>query len=630
MPSIQTILSWPLEKRKSLFIRARKAYYNDPNGRTLLSDDDFDRLEESIKSDDPKWSELKNTGVSVGKKKKVPLEFKMPSLDKVKPDTVQKFLAKNSRETINVSLKLDGTSVQVQYLNGVPFAAYTRGNGSVGGDISFLLPHLKIPKRISYKKKLVLRCEGIFTSTVFKRYEKEFDAARNAASGLLNRMGDNVHPAIRNLDLVVVRVLDPRVGHSKGLALAKKWGFTVVPNTNKSASSLNANNLSKLLDTKKVASKWQLDGLVLTVDRINPRDTADKPDYAVAFKTNLEDDEAPEATVEDVVWQISSFGLLIPKVILSPTQFEGAVVTKATVNNAKWMIDRKIGPGAVVRLIRSGEIIPKIVKVIKPGKIKMPAKSVGAYAWDKNGTHLVLTDAKTNDSARIRGLTRFFKGVGIDFIGPGVAAKLYQNGYDTVMSIIKAKESDFLSLPGVQERGAKKLYESVQTLYTKGVTLPDLMEASGLFPRGMGSKRIAQIEKRHPDLIGLASLSQEDLLDTILQIPMFSDTMASAFVEGIYKFAKWFKRTGIKVAQVERVRVTKNKLNGLKVSWTGYRSDEQEKAVQAAGGEVISFSSKTQVLLYSPTGKASTKVTKAQDKGIQTFTWDKFSSKYGV
>ena len=111
---------------------------------------------------------------------------------------------------------------------------------------------------------------------------------------------------------------------------------------------------------------------------------------------------------------------------------------------------------------------------------------------------------------------------------------------------------------------------------------------------------------------------------------MFSDTMASAFVEGIYKFTKWFARTGIKVLQPEKTKVKQNKLQGLKCSWTGYRSQEQEDIVKSYGGEVISFGTGTQVLLYSATGKASSKVDKAKARGITTLTWGQFKSKYRI
>jgi NAD-dependent DNA ligase len=309
-------------------------------------------------------------------------------------------------------------------------------------------------------------------------------------------------------------------------------------------------------------------------------------------------------------------------------EFDGAIVRKATVNNAKWMYDRKIGPGAVVRLVRSGEIIPKIIDVVKPGKLKLPPASVGKYQWDENGTHFVLLDKSVSVEAKTRGIVRFFRGVEVDLIGPGVAAKLYEGGFTTVLSILRATKEDFLQLPGIQDKGATKLYAAVQVLYTRGVELPKLMEASGAFPRGMGEKRIKQIAKIEPDLLGLAELSPKALTSLLLKIPMFSDTMAAVFVEGIYPFVKWFKKTKIKIVQPAKVKVESNKLNGLRVSWTGYRSPEQENAVKVSGGEVVSFGSRTQVLLYSPTGKSSTKVDKAQAKGIATLTWDQFSKKH--
>lgn len=624
--NIKTILKAPLLKRKALFLRSRDQYYNDPHGKTLLSDSDFDLLEDSIREEDPKWDGLKKTGTAV-KKFKVNLQFKMPSLDKTNADTVMKWIDQNESSYILLADKLDGTSIQLQYDNGLPSKCFTRGTGVVGKDVSFIIPHLKIPKKISYKKQLNLRCEGAFKDTVFKQYQHEFDSARNAASGMFNRTSHSVHPGIRNLDLIVVTLLNPWTTPKKGLDFAAKLGFQVVPHKLIPTKSLTPEKLVKILSTRKGNTKYEKDGLVLYWEKQNPKLTGDKPDWAVAFKSN---DEPTTVKVLGIEWNVSAHGILAPVALLEPTKFGGATVKRASVNNAKWMIDRKIGPGALVRLVRSGEIIPKIVEVLKPGKPSMPPKDLGAYEWDKNGVQFKLTNPEDSATAKAKQIVRFFTKVGVEFIKLGTAQKFYDAGLDSTIKILRAQPRDFMKVEGIQEKGAQKIYDSIQNLFLKGALLPNLMEASGKFDRGMGAKRIQQIQKIYPNLLGLAEVPKRELYNRIVEVPMFSDTMAKMFVEGIYDFAAWFKKTGIVIKKPERIKVASDKLSGINVSFTGFRNKDYEEIIKKNKGNLISFGTKTNVLLVSPTGKSSTKVDKAEQRGIKVMTWQQFTKRYGI
>jgi NAD-dependent DNA ligase len=622
-------LKAPLTVRKKLFLRAREFYYEDPNGKTLMSDEDFDALEDSIKEEDPHWIGLKKTGTKVAKKTKTKLEVPMPSLNKATPENIQNWLDKFSSEKLFVSEKVDGTALQIAYDGGVPVNCTTRGDGVTGGDVSFLLPHMKIPKKISFKSRLILRCEGIFTKTVFKKYEKEFDSARSAASGIMNRQGDKIHPAIRDLNCVVLLVLNPWSVPSVGIKKAKQLGFTVIAHKVFSAGKVTSGLLSRVYAKRKTRSRYHIDGLAVTVDRKNSKPTGDKPSWAIAFKLAQTVEDAPTATVIKILWKVSAHGKLVPKVQIKPIMFEGVKVQFATANNAQWMIERKLGPGAVVKMIRGGEIIPKIIKVLKPGKVSLPPKTeFGPYGWDKGHTHLMLVNPSDNEDANIRRITRFFSHMKIDFIKEGTVRKLYEAGFTSIVSILKAEPKDLMKAEGIKDTGANKLYTAIQTLFTNGALMPMLMAASGKFPMGVGSKRIAQIQKIYPNLLELAQKTPNEVLNLVKDVPMFNTITAKMFVDGIYTFATFFKKSGIKIKKLSAAKTVSKKLSGVSVTFTGYRDKGQEAVVIENGGEIVSFGGSTNVLLVSPNGKFSSKPEKAKQKGIPVLEWTQFEKKY--
>ena len=214
----------------------------------------------------------------------------------------------------------------------------------------------------------------------------------------------------------------------------------------------------------------------------------------------------------------------------------------------------------------------------------------------------------------------------LDFIGEGVVQKFYDAGYDSIKKILAMTPEDIKKIEGFKDTSANKLYDQIQKVFTEGAFLPRLMAASGMFPEGIDEKRIIKIQKEYPDLLGLAE--EDDLLEKITAVPSFQEKTAKRFIEGLHKFVKWFAKSGIKIRKPEKIKLASKKLQGVGVTWTGYRSDEQEETVKKNGGEVVSFGGSTTVLLYSPTGKSSSKLEKAKAKGIPVMTWDQFEKKY--
>jgi NAD-dependent DNA ligase len=617
----------PLAQKKMLYLRAKKAYYE--SDKPILTDEEFDRLEDLIKDEDPKWSGFK-TGAPVGvKKTKKKLPIPMGSLDKIKkPEQVQRVL--EAWEELVLSYKVDGASLELVY-EGIPTQLYTRGNGQIGGDVSYLIPHLRgIPKKLGTKKRVIVRCEGIFTKAGFAKYRKEFDAPRNAASGILNRK--DVHPATKDLQIVALQLLEPNVKPSDGLRWLKKSGFTVVPFKVVKAAQLNYNRLTRLLKKAKAESKYECDGLVLTRNTKNILPKSGNPDWGVAFKETVEVDEAPTTKILKTLWKVSPHGYLIPRYEVSPIKMsDGSTVRFAAAKNPRFATNMGLGPGAIVRLVKSGDIIPEIIGVEKKAKFILPdPKEHGSYHWDKNKVHLVLDDPKSNEEFRVQKIARTFGRLDIDFMRGATIKRLAEVGINSVSKILKATPEDFLTVPGFKDATANKLWTAIHTKIDAGFPIVKLADASGQFPRGIGDVQLQAVEERF-NLMQLAQLPASQIEKKIRGISGIGPERATMIAKGLPKFAKWLQITKIKVVKPKQVKVRSLKLQGVNVTWTSYRNKDQEAIVQQNGGQVVSWSvKKTTVLLYSPTGKMSSKLTQAKEAGIPTLTWEQFTKKYGL
>ncbi len=618
----------PMAQKKALYLRAKKAYYDDSKGKSPLTDAQFDRLEELIKSEEPKWKGFKVGAPVGGKKTKKKLPIPIGSLDKVKkPEQIARFL--ETCDQVVLSYKLDGAALELVYEDGVPTQLYTRGNGQIGGDISYLIPHLRgIPIKISNKKRVIVRCEGIFTKAAFQKYAKEFDAPRAAASGVTNRK--DIHPALKDLQIVALQLLEPNGKPGDGLKWLKKSGFTTVAFKIVPAASLTYNRLTTVLKKAKTGSKYECDGLVITKNEKNLLPRAGNPDWAVAFKETVEVGDAPTTKIIKIHWKVSAHGVLIPRFEVEPIKMpDKSTVRFAAAKNARMMFALGIGVGAIVRLVKAGDIIPDIIGVEKKTKPTLPRPDEhGAYHWDKNKVNIVLDDPKASSEFRTQKIARTFDRLQIDFMRGKTVQKLIDVGLDSVAKILRASPKDFLAVEGFKETTANKLHKAIHDKIDQGYPLPKLMDASGQFPRGIGETQLQAVVEKF-NLMQLAELPPQQIAQQLKGVPGFGAVNAVKVSRGMPQFIKWLRITKIKVVKPKAVKVRSLKLQNVNVTWTTYRSKEQEAIVEENGGTVVSFSAKrTTVLLFSPTGKASNKIAVAEQVGIPTMTWQQFAKKY--
>lgn len=623
-----------LAEMKTLYLKAVKAYYN--TGKPVMTDAEFDKLERSIAKLDPEWDQLKKTGTAVGKKTEVPLTYFMPSSAKMYPATTDKWVAKQKNKSWVWSHKLDGNSVQGEWVNGKCVRLVTRGDGTNGGDISFLIPYLNLPKIKADTGHYIFRFEAIMPIATFnKKWSREakgdkgFDNARNLVSGALNRT--TAHKCLKDIDFVVLGVYDR--GYSEGLEWADDQGFKVVKNSG--IKKLSAESLTDRLRAERKTAVYEMDGLVLTpFDQLFQYDNADRPKWSIAFKINETSDMA-ETVVEDVIWQMSRTGRWTPKIKIKPVQLKGVTVTYATAHNAQWMIDRGIAKGAKVGIVRSGDVIPKIETVLKPSK----HASYPPGEFTMKGVHYVAVG--DHKDADVRAITHFYQVLGIDHIARKTVDKLYDAGLKTVrhhMLDYAGNRAAYLHA-GIGSGMTNKIMKEVKrVLDDEGVSLIKIMNASNCF-ESFGERRLQMIHDHfvamgNPDILRqwvkerLDGRALRHIREQVCEIPKFKDATTEQFVRGLIEFQLWFKAVlkahAIKINKPEVKKAKKKtggKFAGEYVSWTGYRSEDQEEEVEAQGGDVIKLGAKTTILFYNPNGKFMAKVEAARAKGIKTLVW---------
>lgn len=639
---------------KRQYKRARVAYYNRA---PIMSDAAFNKMEDRIEKLDPTWSELHKTGVRISNKKtERPLFEFMPSLNKRYPDAWHTHLASKAVVYITrwaILDKLDGTSLQLRYKNLVPSELITRGDGINGGDVSFLLPALIAAKRIPAKLPkgapdvVVLRLEGIMRKDVFaKHWSREvkgkhgFDNIRNGVNGIFNN--SEPHPALASVDMVVLGVYGMEL--QAGLEQATAWGFNVVRACFLKHAP-DAAEMIALLAKRRKESPYEMDGLVAAPSRFPYKYlNADKPKGIVAFKIN-DESNAFEVTVLEIIWQKTRLRRWMPKIRIKPVKIDGVMVTHATLHNAAWMTERGIGVGAVLKVLRSGGVIPKVVGVVK--KAKAPSVPPGEY--ELKGRHFVMTEHDA--TSIVRGIHHFMTTLGIEFLAQKTIAKLYDASYggtargfrsvsDYLWHVERARDNwdathTALTRCELGPKQSEKILNELCRVLHKKVPLIKLMDASGCFEGTLGERRLQQLVDQGIQLKDVLNwkAADWDRLDP-KSLHGFQTKSLAALRAGVTAFKPWLREVLQYISVNANQKATAQPqavdgpLKGINVAWTSYRSQEQEALVARLGGIAQDkFNAKTTVLLYDPNGKASTKVDKA---GERAMTWAQFVRKYKI
>ena len=514
----------------SILSEADKCYYNH---QPILTDSQYDII---LNYAEHKYKKNTKIGAPVERNKAI-LPYMMPSMDKIKPDTdsLTSWTSKFTGPYV-ISCKLDGVSGLYTTEPDIP-QLYTRGDGKTGQNISHLIPYLQLPKT----KGIVIRGEFIILKETFtEKYAKLFANPRNMVAGIINNKA--VHEYIHDVKFVAYEVIKPVIIPSKQMEFLSTIDIQSV--LYKLENKLTNETLSQILVDLRTKYLYEIDGLIVTNDAIYERN-AGNPIHSFAFKMVLSEQIA-EATVVDVLWTPSKYGYLKPRIQISPIQLGGVCVEYTTGFNGAFIRDNNIGIGTIVEIIRSGDVIPHIRKVIVPAETpKMPDVS---YIWNTTNIDIILENSNLNETVREKNITGFFKGIGVDGLSSGNISRIIQAGFNTISSILKMNHDDFLKIDGFQLKMATKLYEGIKNKINTA-SLITIMAASNIFGRGFSEKKLELIMMNEPTIL-LSTDTNQQKVTKISAIKGMANKSAETFILQISEFIQFMKEAKLEAKLV--------------------------------------------------------------------------------
>uniref|UniRef100_A0A6C0LZ58 DNA ligase (NAD(+)) n=1 Tax=viral metagenome TaxID=1070528 RepID=A0A6C0LZ58_9ZZZZ len=613
-----------LKKLHSDKLHADDMYYNQgkPSGFT---DWQYDMLKETLDRRDPGY--VVPIGAKIRKgDNRVELPIWLGSMDKFKNNNVKeikRWSSRNRSEKYIIEDKLDGVSCLMTHKNG-KIKLYTRGDGIVGADISYLAKYFNtIPKNIH--ADISVRGELIMNKKVFiKKYSKSYSNPRNLVAGMIG--AKTLKDAISNNDVQFIAYEMTDINHgftpSEQLDNLENIGFSVV--RHREIESVDVQNLMAILVEFVETSPFEIDGLIVQPDKTYTRNVKGNPTYAFAFKMRMKDNLVTVKVVK-VAWGISKWSKLKPRIRIEPVKLGGVTINWATGFNARFILKNNIGPGAIVELTRSGDVIPYIVKVTKGAdKPQMPS---GKWEWNSTNVDIIATDGYNGESC-IKLIHSFFKDMGFKNIGEKTIEKIYLGGANSILKILLVTVEDLLGL-GFGPGESVIIYDSIHETLDNGMELPKMIAASCVFGQNIGEKIIKTLFDSHPDILDVYSeMTTEELYDLIISVPGFAETRTRTVIKNIGWAAKWV----VAMSFFTKYKNEENdgRLRGytfiISGKLSGYTKKEIYESIQAAGGEIsdnVRKPTKDLIQIVVIVGEKTSKKSKDANKyGLKIYNQD--------
>ena len=609
-------------------------YYND--GISILKDYQYDILKNILVKRNPEYIEI---GFPIRESiNRIKLPYWLGSMNKIKVDDkleLKKWLLLNKNDEYIIEDKLDGVSCLVTIYNG-DIKIYTRGNGIIGADISYLGQYLDtIPKNLS--KNLSIRGELIIPIDIFnKKYIKTYANPRNMVAGIINSKKINL--GINDIKFIayeIIEIIDNVLMDKPSIQLEylSKIGFSIV--NYEIIKTFCVYNFIELLLKFKKNSIFEIDGLIIQSNKEYNRNIDGNPKYAFAFKM-LMDANIVETKVVDVLWNISKLGKIKPRIQIEPVHLQGVKITYATGFNARYISNNKIGVDSIVKITRSGDVIPYIVEIVKQTEAKMPTIP---YKWNNTNVDII-----TDDFNDIKLITSFFEKLEIKYIGEKNVEKMYKYGLNDICKIISVSQETLYKIDGIGKKGAERIYTNIQN-GIKNLKIQDVIAYSSIFGGNISIKKISKLFDSIPNILEIyKEIDSKKLTDMINKIDGFSDKTTNIIIENIEKtdiFIKQLKQFVIFVdnEQNELVVVNNEKIESynnekkhknINVVITGKR-DHIKNNVEIFvknGGKVDNSITKNTTYLVIGENPGSSKIDKANKIGIKIINIEEFITNY--
>ncbi len=535
-------------------------------------------------------------------------------------------------------LKIDGLSISLTYEKGILLAGATRGDGSVGENITENLKRVKdIPLTLPEELDITVRGECYMPRASFDQVnqarqengEPEFANPRNAAAGTLRQL-DTAVVAKRNLATFLYQEASPstRDSQEKVLKHLEQLGFVVNP------KRILTENIDEIWDfiqevgQERDSLPYDIDGVVIKVNDLASQEelgfTVKAPKWAVAYKFPAEEKEAQLLSVD---WTVGRTGVVTPTANLTPVQLAGTTVSRATLHNVDYIAEKDIRKDDTVIVYKAGDIIPAVLRVVESKRISEEKLDIptNCPSCDSDLLHfedeVALRCINPRCPAQImEGLIHFASrdAMNITGLGPSIVEKLFAaNLVKDVADIYRLQEEDFLLLEGVKEKSAGKLYHAIQA--SKENSAEKLLFGLGI--RHVGSKA-SQLLLQH--FHSIEHLSQADP-DEVASIESLGGVIAKSLqtyfaTEGSEILLRELKEAGVNLDYKGQTVVADAALSGLTVVLTGklerLKRSEAKSKLESLGAKVTgSVSKKTDLVVAG--ADAGSKLQKAQELGIE-------------
>ena len=535
-------------------------------------------------------------------------------------------------------LKIDGLSISLTYEKGILVVGATRGDGSVGENITENLKRVKdIPLTLPEELDITVRGECYMPRASFDQVnqarqengEPEFANPRNAAAGTLRQL-DTAVVAKRNLATFLYQEASPstRDSQEKVLKHLEQLGFVV------NSKRILAENMDEIWDfIQEVGQErenlpYDIDGVVIKVNDLAGQEelgfTVKAPKWAVAYKFPAEEKEAQLLSVD---WTVGRTGVVTPTANLTPVQLAGTTVSRATLHNVDYIAEKDIRKDDTVIVYKAGDIIPAVLRVVESKRVSEEKLDIpkNCPSCDSDLLHfedeVALRCINPRCPAQImEGLIHFASrdAMNITGLGPSVVEKLFAvNLVKDVADIYRLKEDDFLLLEGVKERSAAKLYQAIQT--SKDNSAEKLLFGLGI--RHVGSKASQLLLQHFHSIENLAQADPEEVASIESLGGVIAKSLQTYFAtEGSEILLKELKEAGVNLTYKGQTVVADAALSGLTVVLTGklerLKRSEAKSKLESLGAKVTgSVSKKTDLVVAG--ADAGSKLQKAQELGIE-------------
>ena len=535
-------------------------------------------------------------------------------------------------------LKIDGLSISLTYEKGILVVGATRGDGSVGENITENLKRVKdIPLTLPEELDITVRGECYMPRASFDQVnqarqengEPEFANPRNAAAGTLRQL-DTAVVAKRNLATFLYQEASPstRDSQEKVLEHLEQLGFVVNPKRILAKSIDEIWDFIQEVGQEREKLPYDIDGVVIKVNDLAGQEelgfTVKAPKWAIAYKFPAEEKEAQLLSVD---WTVGRTGVVTPTANLTPVQLAGTTVSRATLHNVDYIAEKDIRKDDTVIVYKAGDIIPAVLRVVESKRVSEEKLDIptNCPSCDSQLLHfedeVALRCINPRCPAQImEGLIHFASrdAMNITGLGPSIVEKLFAaNLVKDVADIYRLKEDDLLLLEGVKEKSASKLYQAIQA--SKENSAEKLLFGLGI--RHVGSKA-SQLLLQH--FHSIENLAQADP-DEVASIESLGGVIAKSLqtyfaTEGSEILLRELKEAGVNLDYKGQTVVADAALSGLTVVLTGklerLKRSEAKGKLESLGAKVTGSVSKKTDLVVAGTD-AGSKLQKAQELGIE-------------